>query len=96
MNNMRTGVREVEALLLESSLTRNPPPPPEAKSFLHSRGMPSEPPARAYALLMSIAEAEASDQCGTKLLSKLRGTMSENTDTPKSKQAMKQRIARLV
>ena len=49
------GMTEAEALLLESSLTQTSP---DAQACLVDRGLAFKPPARAYALLMSIAEAE--------------------------------------
>ena len=78
-------------MLMESSLTHRPP---EAQAFLRGRGSVSEPPARAYAMLMSIAEAETSDRCGIQLLSKLRSALSESPDSQHGKQATEQQIVR--
>ena len=63
------GITEVEALLHESSLTHTTR---EAQAYLNNRGLVSSPPPRAYALLMSIAEAEAMDRSGVTLMWKLR------------------------
>ena len=87
------GITEVGALLHELSLTHTTR---EAQAYLNNRGLGSSPPPRAYALLISIAEAEAMDRSGVTLMWKLRKELQEPPPSPQAKQNRKQQTARLV
>ena len=68
------GTPEVTALLHDATLT---PPPPEAERFLAQRDLHPSTPARAYAMLQSMAETEQADRAGTAVLSKLKFVLNE-------------------